>query len=269
MANDGPLKRVTDPSKYFAKNIPSCMDAYLPSHRETSLDKLLSSDGNQVQSPSGKVVDSWSPDLQLLLTARMREMMDTLGRAPLREEALIDLAKRAHPEYSAEELFAYVKRDPQSGEVTLKKLLKVDEYRAAQVQQVAKEAADATPKRTTKPIRKVITRAPAQQPTPPEPEVQSVPVEQPPPPPPRRPPATIIGPTGTMRVQVADVIFGDRVVVLIQETDNDVSFWEPPMDESITWRISHEGNSADCVYSGISYDVDRYAETHFIFLITE
>lgn len=268
MANDGPLKRVTNPNEYFAKTLPSYVESYLPSHRETSLDKILAKSGNPVQNSTGKVVDSWSPDLQLLLTSRMREMMDTLGRAPLREEALIDLAKRAHPEYSVEELFDYVKRDPQSGEVTLKKLLKVDEYRAAQVQQDIKEAED-TVKKTTKPVRKVITRAPSPQPPPLVPEVQASPVEPPPPPMPRRAPAIILGPTGTMRVQVADVIFQDRVVVLIQETDNDVSFWEPPMDESITWRISHEGNSADCVYSGISYDVDRYAETHFIFLITE
>lgn len=269
MAKEGVFKRVLNPDEFLCKSRPGD-NVQLPVPRETSLDKLLSAKGNPVQDEKGNHIENWSPDLQLLLTSRMREMMDILGRAPLREEALIDLAKRAHPEYDPDQLLEYTKRDPQSCEMTLRKLLRVDAFRAQKVEEAVKEAAE--PPRQPKPVRKVITKIAQrkQEPTP-EPTPEPEPLAQPAyaPPPIRRSPAIIIGPTGLMRVQVTDVIYTDKMVILIQETDNDISFWEPPMDETISWRISYDDSVADCVYSGISYDVDRHGETHFIFLILE
>ena len=244
---------VTDPAKF---GTPVYGDPHIAGEREKSLDRILEKEGNDVVDHERRRTGAWNPDLQLVLTARMRDMMDSLNRVPTREEALVDLARKAHPDYTPQQLFDYTRRDAGSDPVLLRRLTGADEQKARRNAAVIKKASLPAGRRAQPPPAPAPQPAPAQPPPPP------------PPPAPATPPAVITGPTGIMRVPVVEVVYTDQLAVLIQRTDSPL-LWEPPLDDSILWGISHGGYAADCVYTGITYDVARSGETHFIFLITE
>lgn len=254
----GPFTVVSDPASFLVR-VPGG-GGHLSKDRETSLDKLLMDKGNEVLNPDKEHIGTWNPELQLLLNSRIRDMIDTIGHVPIREEALVDLSKKAHPTYTPEELFDYAKRDSSSDSVMLRKLLRVDEYIAQKSNMAVKQAAEKSQQ-----IRSNLKRAqPATLPLHSDAVVASQVPQAP-----MNAPAIISGPNGTMRVLVQDVVVTDQVLVITQETGNPFSFWEPPMDDTIQWMVSYEGISAYCTFSGISYTIERTGSTHFIFLITE
>ena len=271
---------VTDP-KRIAMHAIDHNSTQVAKDLETDILKLLDKPNNPVVNRDKEEIGAWNPELQLFLTKHMRRMMDRVG-VVTREQALVDAIKRRLPKATNEEIYVWALKDVSSDADALKSLL------------APKEAAKPKPqpKKKPKPAPVVeVVEEEYEEPYDEDPEEEEyieIPERKPttrykgPLKPKRntkslskpqqeitRPPATVVGPNGTMRILVEEVIYTDQFVIMLQKTDDPYSFWIPPLDDGILWEVRYEEEAARCIYSGITYDVETTGTSHFIFLISE
>lgn len=226
------FRRVTDPQEFIQPWPASFRRDLIPDPAKT-IDQALART-NPVLDGKRNEIGRVSTDYQLMLASRIRTLMNTLGRAPVREEALADLLITAHPDWTLDQLMALGAKDPQAVPAVLSK------YLAPRV----------------KAARPVLA--------PPAPAPQT-PAAAPPATPPAANYATIGTVMGRLRIPLASYVMDDAMVVLVQPP-NGLSWHPGDFEDATVFRIAIEGHEpVTTTWSGVSYTLPD-GRTHTVFI---
>lgn len=222
------FRRVTDPQEFIQPWPASFRRDLIPDPAKT-IDQALART-NPVLDGKRNEIGRVSTDYQLMLASRIRTLMNTLGRAPVREEALADLLITAHPDWPLDQLMALGAKDPQAVPAVLSK------YLAPRV-------------KATRPIP--APQAPAPQTPAATPPAANY--------------ATIGTVMGRLRIPLASYVMDDAMVVLVQPP-NGLSWHPGDFEDATVFRIAIEGHEpVTTTWSGVSYTLPDGC-THTVFI---
>ena len=219
------LRRVTDPAKFLRPASAIGFDKF--EEHATTIDQALDNmlvvtDGNK--NPIGTT----SPDYQLMLSSKIRSLMDVLKRVPLKEEALAHLLYDAHRDWDIDQLVTLGAKD-KSADLTL--------LRRYITRLIDKSAAKPKPAPKPAPEKEVPVVA-----EPPKTKEKKM----------TNPQTTIIVSTamGKLRIPVAESIITDDLIILVQQGD---SFGWSPSDTDTLFTFTIDADELQVTWSGIAY----------------